>query len=134
MIVVDANVMVIALTSTAADGDAARAAILADDVWTAPAHMPLELLRTLRKAVIGHRLNPDDADAAFRALTSMQIVYVGMDVSLMESVWAMRHNASPYDAAYLAVAAMHDAPLVTFDARLAAAAEQTKPGIRVMLL
>ena len=134
MIVVDANVMVVALSSPTADGDAARTAILADDDWVGPAHMPLEVLRTLRKAVIGRRLSPDDADAAFRALTSMQIVYIGMDVPLMEVVWTMRHNVSPYDAAYLAVAAMHDVPLVTFDARLAAAAEQTKPGIRVTLL
>ncbi len=55
-------------------------------------------------------------------------------MSLLHAVWAMRHNVSVYDAAYLAVAAMQDAPLVTFDARLAKAAEQTKAPIRVVLL
>ncbi|MEV6102384.1 PIN domain-containing protein [Nocardia sp. NPDC051981] len=44
------------------------------------------------------------------------------------------HNVSVYDAACLAVAAIHDAPLVTFDARLAKAAEQAAPNVRVILL
>jgi predicted nucleic acid-binding protein len=133
VIVLDANVMFMALSSPTVQGDAARAAMLVDDDWIAPAHMPLEVLRTLRKAVLGHHLTADDADAAFRALTAMQIEYVGVDIPLLHVVWALRHNVSVYDAAYLGVAAMHDAPLVTFDARLAKAAEQAKPNIRVIL-
>lgn len=134
MIVVDANVMVMALSSPSTQGDAARAAMLADDDWIAPAHMPLEVLRTLRKAVLGDRLTAKDADAAFGALTAMQIEYVGTDTALLQSVWSMRHNVSVYDAAYLAIAAVHDAPLVTFDARLAKAAEQVAPSVHVTLL
>ncbi|NNH72468.1 type II toxin-antitoxin system VapC family toxin [Nocardia uniformis] len=134
MIVVDANVMVMALSSPSTQGDAARAAMLADDVWIAPAHMPLEVLRTLRKAVLGDRLTAKDADAAVGALTAMQIEFIGTDIALLQAVWAMRHNVSVYDAAYLAIAATHDAPLVTFDARLAKAAEQAAPSIRVTLL
>ncbi len=134
MIVIDANVTVMALASPAVQGDSARAAMFADDNWIAPAHMPLEVLRTFRKAVVGDRLTADDADAAFQALIAMQIEYVGTDVVLLQTVWAMRHNISVYDAAYLAVAAMHDVALVTFDARLAQAAERTKPDIHVNLL
>ncbi|WP_024800643.1 type II toxin-antitoxin system VapC family toxin [Nocardia sp. BMG51109] len=134
MIVVDANVMVLALSSPSAQGDSARAAMLADDDWCAPAHMPLEVLRTLRKAVLGNRLTAKDGDAAFGALTAMQIEYTGTDIALLQAVWAMRHNVSVYDAAYVAVAAIHDAPLVTFDARLAKAAEQAVPNVRIALL
>ncbi|WP_282778454.1 type II toxin-antitoxin system VapC family toxin [Nocardia sp. CC201C] len=134
MIVIDANVMVVALSSPSAQGDAARAAMLADDGWIAPAHMPLEVLRTVRKAVLGDRLSTKDVDAAFGALTAMQIEYVGTDLALLQAVWAMRHNVSVYDAAYLAVAAVHEAPLVTFDARLAKAAERATPNVRVVLL
>jgi predicted nucleic acid-binding protein len=134
VIVVDANVAVMALVSPAGAGDSARAALLTDDILIAPAHMPLEVLRTLGKAVVGNHLSVDDADAAFQALIAMQVDYVGTDIVLLQAVWAMRHNISVYDAAYLAVAAMHDAPLVTFDARLANAAERVKPGIRVNLL
>lgn len=115
-------------------GARARAAMLSDDIWIAPAHMPLEVLRTLGKAVLGGHLGVDDAEAAFQALTTIQIEYVGTDVVLLQAVWAMRHNISVYDAGYLAVAAMYDAPLVTFDARLANAADRVKPAIRVHLL
>jgi predicted nucleic acid-binding protein len=134
MIVIDANVAVMALASPRPTGDSARAAMLADDAWVAPGHMPLEVLRTLRKAVLDDRLNADDADTAFQALIAMQIEYVGTDVVLLQTVWAMRQHISVYDAAYLAVAAMYDASLVTFDVRLARAAEQARPDIRVNLL
>ena len=134
MIVVDANVVVLALSSPTVQGAAARAAMVADDDWTAPAHMPLEVIRTLSKVVIDGHMNADDAAAAFQALTGMQIEYVGTDVPLLQAVWGMRQNVSVYDAAYLAIAAMYDAPLVTFDSRLADAAEQAMPNIRVIVL
>ncbi|GAB2693496.1 type II toxin-antitoxin system VapC family toxin [Nocardia thraciensis] len=134
MIVVDANVMVMALSSPTTQGDAARAAMLTDDDWVAPAHMPLDVLRTLHKAVLGGFLTATDADAAFGALTAVQIDYIGTDIALLQAVWAMRHSASIHDAAYLAIATVHDAPLVTFDARLAKAAEQAAPNVSLVLL
>jgi predicted nucleic acid-binding protein len=45
----------------------------------------------------------------------------------------MRHNVSAYDAAYLAVAAERGAQLVTFDAKLAKAAEQVVPSVPVLM-
>ncbi|MFD3702698.1 type II toxin-antitoxin system VapC family toxin [Nocardia sp. NPDC058658] len=134
MIVIDANVMVMALANPTSQGDSARSAMLADDNWIAPAHMPLEVLRTLRKAVLGKRLDSADADAAFGALSAMQIDYIDMSAGLLHAVWAMRNNVSAYDAAYLVVAAVHDAPVVTFDARLAKAAGIAAPNIQVTLL
>lgn len=44
------------------------------------------------------------------------------------------HNAFIYDAAYLAAAALHDAPVITFDARLAKGAQQAMPEIEVIVL
>ena len=73
-------------------------------------------------------------EVAVGALTAMQIEYIGTDNPLLQSIWATRHNVSVYDAAYLTVAATHDAPLITFDARLAKAAHQVAPIIRVTLL
>lgn len=134
MIVVDANAMVMALVDSAERGDAARAAMLADNMWVAPAHLPLEVLRVLGRAVREHRLAADDGDAALQALIAMQVEYVGFDSTVLQAIWAIRHNISSYDAAYLVVAAMYDVQLVTFDARLARAAEQVRPDIRVQLL
>ena len=40
---------------------------------------------------------------------------------LLPRVWELRHNFTAYDAVYVALAEALDAPLVTRDARLAAA-------------
>jgi predicted nucleic acid-binding protein len=134
VIVVDANVMVMALAGPSDRGEAARTALFADDEWAAPAHMPLEVVRTLHKAALTDQMAGADADAAFRTLTAMQITYVETDSLLLHTVWKLRHNVSSYDAAYLAVAALHDAPLVTFDARLAKGALQAMPEVTVTVL
>jgi len=39
---------------------------------------------------------------------------------LLDRIWELRHNASAYHAAYLALVDALDAPLLTSDARLAA--------------
>lgn len=134
MIVVDANVVVMALVDAGDRGDAARAAMVADDAWIAPAHMPLEVMRVLARAVRAGRLLVVDADAAARTLITMQVEYVGSDNALLQAVWGVRHNVASYDAAYLAVAVMYDVALVSFDDRLARAAERLRPGARVELL
>jgi predicted nucleic acid-binding protein len=133
MIVVDANVMVLALVSPTDKGDAARAVLRADDLWFAPAHMPLEVVRTLRKAVVGGQLPESDALVAFGALMAAEITYTGATDTLLQAVWGMRHNVSAYDAAYLAVAAERGARLVTFDTRLVKAAEQVVPDVPVLM-
>lgn len=44
---------------------------------------------------------------------------------LLPRIWALRDNATAYDAAYLALAEALDAPLITADARLSAASGHT---------
>ncbi len=134
MIVIDASTMVFALSSPTAQGDAARAVLAQDDLWLAPAHMPLEVIRTLRKAMVSGAMTEADVAAAYQALAGAEITYVGTTRLLLAAVWAMRHNVSAYDAAYLAVAAQYDAQLVTLDGRLAKAAEQVAPRIPVVLI
>ena len=134
MIVIDASTMVFALSSASSQGDAARSVLSQDDLWIAPAHMPLEVIRTLRKAVVGGAMTENDVAAAFQALEAAEITYVGTNPLLLRAVWAMRHNVSAYDAAYLAVAVQHEAQLVTLDSRLAKAAAQVAPLVSVVLL
>lgn len=49
-------------------------------------------------------------------------------LALLPRIWELRHNLSAYDAAYIALAELLDAPLVTRDARLAAS-----PGHRAQI-
>ena len=41
--------------------------------------------------------------------------------SLLPAVWELRHNLTAYDAAFVALAGVLDAPLTTLDKRMAAA-------------
>jgi predicted nucleic acid-binding protein len=39
----------------------------------------------------------------------------------LSRIWELRHNLTPYDAAYVALAEVMEAPLLTADARLSRA-------------
>lgn len=134
MIVVDAGVLVLALTSGTPQGDAARAALNGDDGWLAPAHMPGEVLGTLHKAVLRKQLELDDAEAAADTATALAIEYVLPDALLLRTAWAWRHNISIYDGLYVAVAAERSAVVITVDRRLANATDQLGIPVAITLL
>lgn len=134
MIVVDAGVLVLALTSGTAQGDAARAALNGDDGWLAPAHMPGEVLRTLHRAVLRKQLEPEDAEAAVDTVTALAVEYVLPDALLLRTAWAWRHNISIYDGLYVAVAAERSATVITVDSRLAGAIDRLGIPIAITLL
>lgn len=134
MIVVDAGVLVLALTSGTPQGDAARAALNDNDGWLAPAHMPGQGLRTLHKAVLRKQLQPEDAEAAADAVTAFAIEYVPPDALLLRTAWAWRHNISIYDGLYVAVTAERSAAVIAIDSRLASATDQLDIPVTVSLL
>ncbi len=57
MIVLDAGVWVRALADSSSLGDVCRAEMRTDSEWAAPAHTPLEVLRTLRPRCISNALS-----------------------------------------------------------------------------
>lgn len=134
MIVVDAGVLVLALTSGTSQGDAARAALNDDDGWLAPAHMPGEVLRTLHQAVLREQLELEDAETAASTATALAIEYVLPDAVLLRTAWAWRHNISIYDGLYVAVAAERSATVITVDRRLADATAQLGIPVAITLL
>lgn len=124
MIVVDASAWVRSLVDAGPTGDAARRALTDDLNWLAPAHMPVEVLRTLRRYESGGLLTTAQADLFAAEVAGATVRYVSPEPPLLAAIWARRHNVSPYDAGYLALAERYDAPLITLDERLARAAGQ----------
>lgn len=124
MIIVDASAWVRALVDDGAAGDAARLVLIDDPDWAAPAHMPVEVLRTLRRYEAAKILTAANADLFAAEVAAATLRYTPPEPWLLAAVWARRHNVSPYDAGYLALAERYSAPLVTLDERLARAAEQ----------
>jgi len=128
MIIVDASAWVRALVDDSASGDAARRVLTDDPDWAAPAHMPVEVLRTLRRYEAARILTSANADLFATEVAAAALRYPPPEPWLLAAVWARRHNVSPYDAGYLALAERYGAPLVTLDERLARAAEQAGIG------
>ncbi len=124
MIVVDASALVRALIDDGPAGDATRLELTDDPDWIAPAHMPVEVLRTLRRYESAGLLTAAQADLFAAEVSGATVRYASPESWLLAAIWARRHNVSPYDAGYLALAEMHQVPLVTLDERLAKAAGQ----------
>ena len=126
MLVVDASVLAPALADDGHDGDTARGRLRAESL-AAPELIDLEVASVIRRTLGAGRM---DARRARLALTDL--MQLPLDRAphrpLLPRCWELRENVSAYNAAYVALAEMLDAVLVTADARLAAA-----PGLRCEL-
>jgi predicted nucleic acid-binding protein len=83
----------------------------------APHLIDLEVAQVLRRYVARRQLDEPRAKQALDDLRDLDLNRYPHDV-LLERIWELRHNASAYDAAYLALAEALGAPLLTSDARL----------------
>jgi len=89
----------------------------------APELIDLEVAALLRKSVLRGGRSSEEASSDFVEWTGNAVQRVTHGPYL-ETVWALRHNITAYDAAYVALAMHLDVPLVTADRRLAAAAAE----------
>lgn len=118
MIVVDASVVVTALADDGPDGDRARGR-LAGERLAAPHLIDVEVLSAWRRLAAAGDLDDRRAGLAridLRALPMDRVPHA----PLIERCWELRANLTMYDAAYVALAELIDAPLLTADAKLAA--------------
>ena len=115
MIVVDTSAAVSALLS---DGEARRT--LSDSRLAAPHLVDAEVLQTLRKLLIRGLMTNNEAGQAMRQWSRLGVERFPL-LGLVPRMWALRDNVSAYDAAFVALAEALDCPLLTADARLAAA-------------
>jgi predicted nucleic acid-binding protein len=88
-------------------------------------HVPhvfdLEVMAAIRRHALREALSARRTDRALRALGDLRATRYS-HARLRPRIWELRENVTPYDAAYVALAEVLRAPLVTVDAPLAGAA------------
>lgn len=124
MIVVDASVLVSALLDDGPDAAWSVEQVRGGGPLTAPAHAPFEAANVIRRLEAAGLVDRTSAALAHRDLGDLALVLHPYE-SVATRAWELRHNATIYDAAYLALAEALDAPLATLDARLARAPGST---------
>lgn len=128
MPVVDASVLVELLT----DGrhtELAERRLREEPGWLwAPHLVDAEVGQALRAGVRRSRFGSELAAAALEDLIQMRLQRVSHHL-LADRAWELRDNLSFYDGLYVALAEVLEAPLLTFDARLARA-----PGARAEVI
>ena len=121
MIVADASVVIEALLGTSAGLAVTQQLFEPRQTVHAPHLIDLEVAHAIRRYVAIGDIGEPRGRAAIGNMVDMQIRRYPHDV-LLPRVWELRGNLSAYDAAYVALAEMLDAPLLTRDRRLADAA------------
>jgi predicted nucleic acid-binding protein len=117
--VVDASVLVEFLAG-GERGEAAEHAIGRERWVWAPALVDAEVGQALRRQVGGGKISARKAGAALDDLLEMRLQKVPHR-HLIDRAWELRDNVSFYDGLYVALAEALDAPLLTFDGKLARA-------------
>ena len=90
------------------------------DALFAPAHLDAEIVSALRGMARSNHGLEQVVPRALSHLTGFPIRRMPL-APLLDRMWALRHNITAYDAAYVALAERLQAVLITCDARLAAA-------------
>jgi predicted nucleic acid-binding protein len=121
-VVIDASAVVAALVDSGPDGHWAET-LLADDL-AAPHLLPVEVANVLRRAANAGEITDDIASLAHADLLELRIELVPYDI-VAPRIWELRRNVSAYDAWYVAVAELLDAPLATLDQRLVSSSGPT---------
>lgn len=117
MIVLDASIVVELLTigplSDSINHDLAHR----NEIFLAPHVLDLEVASALRGLVAGKRIDSHRIEQAIKQLVTLPIKRYS-HLPLLGRIWELRHNFTPYDAAYIALAEATNSVLYTCDAKL----------------
>jgi predicted nucleic acid-binding protein len=94
---------------------------VAGETLHAPHLLDLEVAQVLRRYALAGEVDAERGREALEDLADFPMTRYPHSLFLPR-IWELRHNVTAYDAAYLALAEALDAPLITLDAALAAAA------------
>ncbi len=82
--------------------------------------LDVEVTQALRRFVAVHGLSVSRAEEALQDLIDLRI-HRYTHAPFLRRIWALRNNLTSHDALYVALAESLDAPMLTCDAKLAAA-------------
>lgn len=85
-----------------------------------PQLLDIEVTHVLRRLVLLRQLTAERGGIALDDLASLVVERHGHE-ALVHRIWELRESLTAYDAAYVALAEALQAPLITCDAKLAAA-------------
>jgi predicted nucleic acid-binding protein len=119
VIVVDASVLAVALGDDGTDGERARER-LTGETLVAPELVDLEVVSVWRRHVAAKLMPARRAASGLADLVDLPLRRSSHQ-PFLQRIWELRHVVTPYDAAYVALAEILDAVLVTADARLSRA-------------
>ena len=123
MIVVDASALLEVLLRTPL-GITLEAQMLGTaEALHAPQLLDVEIAQVLRRFAFTGQIDGARGEAALEDFLAFPIYRHSHDF-LLPRVWTLRDNFSAYDAMYVALAEVLDAPLLTHDRRLATAARR----------
>lgn len=120
MIVVDASAVIEVLLRTPLAAAVERRLFEARETLHAPYLLDVEVAQVVRRFATSGTIDPDRGRAALDDLSDFPVHRYPHDL-LLPRIWALRHNLTAYDAAYVALAEALDAPLLTRDRRLGGA-------------
>ena len=100
-------------------GDAVARALQDKDTHV-PAHLDVEVAQVTRRLALQAVITPARGRAMLELLGEAPLRRIPL-APLLPRIWTLRPNLTAYDAAYVALAEVLEAPLLTFDARIRAA-------------
>ncbi len=120
----DASAAIEWLLHSSAGGRIEERIYAARESLHAPHVIDLEVAQAFRRLTRERAVSAERAEEAISDLMALRILRYPHSL-LLPRIWQYRHNLSAYDAAYVALAEKLGAPLITRDARLAAASGHT---------
>ena len=120
MIAVDASALIEVLLRTERGARIEARLLSGRDSLHAPHLVDVEVAQVLRRYDAAGSLTGERAQQALADLADFPMQRYPHDW-LLPRIWELRHNVTAYDAAYIALAELLVAPLVSCDARLASA-------------
>lgn len=120
MIVLDASAVVEWLLRLPLAGRVEERLSRLDTSFHAPHLIDVEVAQVVGRLATTRAVSAERGRQALEDLADLELVRHPHDV-LLPTIWRIRANLTAYDGAYVALAEALDAPLLTLDARLAAA-------------